>query len=79
VDAFAAAADSLPGRIEAAQRAIAIRLTDFKAPDRSEQNALNEALRALRQLISETKPSEAEDVADKEKVPRPPLNPQEQP
>jgi CheY-like chemotaxis protein len=58
MDAFAASAsDSSPSRIEIAERAIAIRLADLKAPDRDEQIALNEALRALRQLISETEPS----------------------
>jgi hypothetical protein len=71
MDAFAASAsDSSPSRIEIAERAIAIRLTDLKAPDRDEQIALNEALRALRQLISETEPSSEHTGSEENALPR---------
>jgi CheY-like chemotaxis protein len=65
MDAFASASDSLALKIGIAEQAIAVRLTDLKAPDRDEQLAINEALRALRRLISETNPSEA--AGDEEK------------
>jgi DNA-binding NarL/FixJ family response regulator len=54
MDAFASAPDSLLSKIDSAEHAIAARFTDLNAPDRDEQIALNEASRALRQLISKT-------------------------
>jgi chemotaxis response regulator CheB len=66
-DAFASPLDSLLAKINVAERTIAARLIEPNMPDCEERIALNEALRALRQLISETQPSKAagkkEDIA----------------
>lgn len=59
MDAFASPFDTLPAKINLAERTIAGRLTDSNEPDRDEQRALKEALGALRQLISETRISGA--------------------
>jgi len=59
-DAFVSAANLLPATINLAERAIAARLTDANEPDPQERTALKEALGALRQLISETKPARDE-------------------
>ena len=56
-DAFASTLDLLPAKINVAERAIAARLKDPEEPSSEERVALNEALRALRQLTSETQPS----------------------
>lgn len=56
-DAFASSRDSLSLKIEIARRAIATRLTDVRTPNHDERIALNEALQALAQLMSETMPS----------------------
>jgi DNA-binding NarL/FixJ family response regulator len=50
MEAVASAPDSSPAKIARAEHAIAARFTDLQTPDRDEQIALNEALRALRQL-----------------------------
>jgi DNA-binding NarL/FixJ family response regulator len=67
MDAFAAPRDILPAKINLAERTIAGRLTDSNEPDRDEQRALRAALRALRQLICETKPAHAQEAEDEEK------------
>ena len=53
--------DSAAFTINAAERMIAARLTDSNEADRAERKALKEALRVLRQLISETTPVEDRD------------------
>jgi DNA-binding NarL/FixJ family response regulator len=64
-DAFAAPQCELPGKINAAEKAVAGRLMEVAAIDPAERIALKEALRALRQLISETKVSSADDLDEK--------------
>jgi DNA-binding NarL/FixJ family response regulator len=67
MDAFAAPRDTLPAKINLAERTIAGRLTDSNEPDGDERIALREALRGLRQLISETKPALPQKAEDEEK------------
>lgn len=55
-DAFAASSQMLPRKINLAEKAISVRLTDANEPNRNERTALREALHALRQLISEARP-----------------------
>lgn len=57
-DAFASPIDSLPAKINIAERTIAALLIYRNQIDDAEHRALKEALRALRKLISETQPSE---------------------
>jgi len=57
-DAFASPADSLPAKINIAERTIAVLLIHRNQIDKPERLALKQALRALRKLISETQPSE---------------------
>jgi hypothetical protein len=61
--AFLAPRDSLPPRVNIAERAIAARLTDPQQTDLAERIALNDALRALRVLLEEAKrrPEQRED------------------
>jgi DNA-binding NarL/FixJ family response regulator len=67
MDVFAAPRDTLPAKINLAERTIAGRLTDSDEPDQDERIALRESLRALRQLIWETKPADAQKAQDDEK------------
>ena len=55
VDAFVALPDSLPAKINIAERAVAARLIDQAGPDAEEQLALRDALRALRTLVEEAR------------------------
>jgi hypothetical protein len=66
-DALAAPRVVLAGKINAAEREIAGRLMGDEI-DADEVIALSEALRALRQLISETKSSRAEDLGEEKGV-----------
>ncbi|PYU23798.1 MAG: hypothetical protein DMG30_10665 [Acidobacteria bacterium] len=63
LDAFLAPSNSLPLKISIAEGAIAARLTDPQQTDLTERIALNDALRALRVLLEETKrrPEQPED------------------
>lgn len=54
-DAFEASPESLPAKINAAERAIAARLTDPKQPVAFERMAVAEALRSLKKLVKETR------------------------
>ena len=54
MDAFLALPESLPAKINIAERAIAARFLERNEPDVDEKWALNDALRALRVLIGET-------------------------
>ena len=51
VGCFCATPESLPAKINAAQRAVAARLMDPKQPNAFERIALNEALRSLKELV----------------------------
>lgn len=62
-DAFAAPRGELPSKINAAEKVIAGRLADEIGPE--ELTALKEALLALRQLVSETKASRADELDEK--------------
>jgi hypothetical protein len=53
LDAFLALPESLPAKINAAERAISARLMERVEPDVEEKLALHDALRALRVLIGE--------------------------
>ena len=53
VDVFATAPESLPSKIEFAEKVIAMRLTDLKPLGRDEQVALNKALQSLQQFVLE--------------------------
>jgi DNA-binding NarL/FixJ family response regulator len=65
VDAFRASPDSLPGKINIAERAIAARLIDRNQKDLAERLALRCALRSISALIDETRPrSTASDKKD---------------
>jgi DNA-binding NarL/FixJ family response regulator len=65
MDAFRASRDSLPLRINVAERAIAARLIDRSQNDLGEHLALRRALRSLRTLMHETGPrSTASDKKD---------------
>lgn len=64
-DAFAATRESLPSKINIAERTIAALLVHRDEIDRAERLALKKALRALKRLISETKFSE--EAGDKKK------------
>jgi DNA-binding NarL/FixJ family response regulator len=66
-DALAAPRDVLAGKINAAEREIAGRLTANEI-DHEELRALREALQALREWISETKASRATDLGEEEGV-----------
>jgi hypothetical protein len=57
LDAFTTFREELPSKINAAEKAIAARLIDKSQPDVHERIALNDALRALRVLVEETKPT----------------------
>lgn len=54
LDAFGASAESLPLKINQAQRAIAARQQDPNQPDVFERLAITDALRSLKPLIEET-------------------------
>ena len=54
-DAFEANRESLPAKINAAERAIAARLIDPKEAAAVERRALDEALRSLKTLVEETR------------------------
>jgi hypothetical protein len=54
-DAFEASPESLPAKINAAERAIAARLIDPNEADAFERRALDEALRSLKKLVEETR------------------------
>jgi hypothetical protein len=56
VDAFLALPDSLPAKINIAERAISARLTDPQQADLDERTALKDALRALQVLCAELRP-----------------------
>lgn len=56
LDAFLAPQNSLPAKINIAEKAIAARLKDEQQPDLDERIALKDALRALRVLLGEAKP-----------------------
>jgi hypothetical protein len=56
VDAFLALPDSLPAKINIAERAIAARLMDSQQADLDERIALKDALRALQVLCAELRP-----------------------
>lgn len=58
VDAFVASPASAPSRVNIAERAIADRLVAQPEPDMDEWLALNDALRALKVLIRETRGSQ---------------------
>jgi hypothetical protein len=55
LDAFLATRDSLSMKINIAERAIAARLAERQQPDLTERIALDDALRALRVLLGETR------------------------
>ena len=54
LDAFLALPESLPSKINTAERAISVRLMERVEPPVEERLALHDALRALRILIGET-------------------------
>jgi hypothetical protein len=54
MDAFLALPESLPAKINIAERAIAARFLERNEPDVDERLALDDALRALRVLMGET-------------------------
>jgi DNA-binding NarL/FixJ family response regulator len=58
MDALASDCQSLDVKIAIAERAIAIRLTDVKLPNREERTALNDALRALHRVVQHKTPDE---------------------
>lgn len=58
-------AESLPAKVQAAERALLDRLRDPTAKDRDERDALNDALRALRVLFPHEVKSKQE-LSDKE-------------
>jgi DNA-binding NarL/FixJ family response regulator len=60
-DAFAASRETSQEKINLAERAIAVRLRDKNQPNPEERIALNEALRALRELMSKKSLGERED------------------
>lgn len=69
-DAFQAPVDSLAVKIDVAEKTISARLRDPSPTDHEERLALNDALRALRVLMRETKahtkpaqPKNEEDIA----------------
>jgi len=47
--------ESLPAKINAAERAISVRLCDPNPPDAEESTALHDALRSLRVLLPEAR------------------------
>lgn len=53
IDAFESSVESLPGKINTAEKAIAARLQDPRQPDGFERIAIREALRALSTLLRE--------------------------
>ena len=60
--------DSLPAKINAAERAISARLCDSSAPDAEESTALRDGLRSLRVLFPEARgtgrdPGEKREIA----------------
>ena len=55
LDAFGASAESLPLKINEAQRAIAARQQEPKQPDIFERIAITDALHSLKSLIGETR------------------------
>ena len=55
LDAYLAFPESLPGKINVAEQALAARLAERPEPDAQEILALHDALRALRILITETR------------------------
>jgi hypothetical protein len=59
LDAFGAEAESLPLKINQAQRAIAARQQDPKQPDAFERISITEALKSLKSLIEETRSASA--------------------
>lgn len=59
MDAFRSSRDSLPAKINAAERAISARLADTDDADIEEQLALKDALHSLRVLLKETSPQSA--------------------
>jgi hypothetical protein len=56
LDAFIASSESLPGKIDLAERAIAARISTGHQLELAERIALDDALRALRLLAAETRP-----------------------
>ena len=59
IDALQSVPESLPAKINVAEKAIAARLTDADHADKEEQLALKDALQWLRTLIAETRPQPA--------------------
>ena len=59
LDAFGASAESLPQKINQAQRAIAARQQDPNQPDLFERLAITDALQSLKPLIEETRSDSA--------------------
>ena len=55
LEAFVATPESLPAKINVAERAIAVRLKERPEPGPKERLALNDALRAMQILIEETR------------------------
>ena len=55
LEAFVASSESLPAKINVAERAIAGRLKERPEPDPEESLALHDALRAMHILIEETR------------------------
>jgi hypothetical protein len=59
LDAFGAGPESLPLKINEAQKAIAARQQESKPPDLFERIAINDALHSLKVLIEETRAASA--------------------
>lgn len=56
IDALQSVPESLPAKINVAEKAIAARLTDADHADKEEQLALKDALQGLRVLLARTRP-----------------------
>lgn len=69
VDAFLSAPQDLPTKINIAERTVSARLQESCELDLSEQVALDDALRALRVLVSEASFQPAQyNLSEKEKI-----------
>jgi hypothetical protein len=65
LDAFLAPVESLPGKINIAERAIAVRLVDSNIGE-DERIAVKDALQALRVLLAEATPKDKEEIQKKD-------------